>query len=125
MLSFISDQQSMASSVSQLRLRRALIVLLAIFIVFYFLWPSRASPVVANSAGVGAGGPSGGVPRPQNAQRPQQAWTEQELREWDNLDVIKNETLGVWIFSQHIPNDLLNKRNVGGKDICYQSAQQA
>jgi hypothetical protein len=86
----------MASSVSQLRLRRALIVLLAIIIVFYFLWPSRReSPVIATSAGAGAGGPSGGVPRPQNAQRPQQAWTEQELREWDNLDVIKNETLGV------------------------------
>jgi hypothetical protein len=95
MSSFISDQQSMASSASQLRLRRALIVLLAIFVVFYFLWPSRASSVVATSAGAGAGGSSGGVPRPQNAQRPQQAWTEQELREWDNLDVIKNETLGV------------------------------
>lgn len=91
-LFFISDLQSMASSVSQLRLRRALIVVLAILIVFYFLWPSRRpSPVLATSAGAGAGGP----PRTQNAQRPQQAWTEQELHEWDNLDEIKNETLGV------------------------------
>lgn len=96
----------MASSTSQLRLRRALIVVLGIFLVFYCLWPSRrerAIVVTSNaSAGARTGGTSGGLPRPEKAPRPQQAWSEQDLHEWDNLDVIKNETLGVCILSMHI-----------------------
>lgn len=105
MLSFISDQMSMASPTSQLRLRRALVVLLGIFLVFYCLWPSRrenAIVVTSASAGARTGGSSGGVPRPEKAPRPQQAWTEQDLHEWDNLDLIKNETLGVCMLFLHI-----------------------